>query len=323
MLVAILIITVVVYLAISFRTRVIAGEQFSLKMLLDEKPPTLMTAFLVALATSALVAALSYAAQYAMFLIDRQDNTQALAPDIPADILFLGFLAFIWIGVCSLVEYTGLDIRSAKESVEANKKELDKGLASDASFRDAAVYFVRRARLREDTTLQKALIRADHMYFWGVILMGIALLGPLGGAWIYWRVEPLTDIVVERIKELNATPSTVDVSVQRDWKVLLGGVSVGFLFLAAATAVLRQKTKEVQISRNSSDKVSYYERLEYALLLEAQPKTDEEKALFRYVIDRLLADRSGLDLGRSVDASEDTHSSASIRDLLGVLRQAT
>jgi hypothetical protein len=218
---------------------------------------------------------------------------------LPPDLQLLGLMALLWVGCGTIVTFFGVSsyIEQTKKKIATAEAEL--ATTDDkVSFREFLNQRVKRTRLREDITLGKAEVRSDQLYRLGATLMIMSVAWPFVGVFIYWSIDPLPRSTIEHLAELHKSlgglPDSLLISSQRDWRLLFGGISIGFLFLAASAAILRQKTKEVAIMEKAAAKVSYYERVESLLALEARDKSADERRLLTFVQKQLLADRSGL-----------------------------
>ena len=82
-------------------------------------------------------------------------------------------------------------------------------------------------------------------------------------------------------------------AIQRDWRILLGGVTFGFLLLAAATGLLRQQAKELAVYlRRVAERVNLYKRLASVLQIHSQfdasAATDGDTEMKDLVVSHLL-----------------------------------
>jgi len=184
--------------------------------------------------------------------------------------------------------------RVALVSKEAEVERVEAGSKSELTTVDQLKVHIRQAIGREEISMLRADGRANGLYHIGWTLMVVSVLCPLLAGVIYWRIDPLSSEIVERLKDLDlalgSLPEGSAVATERDWHVLLGGITFGFLCLAAARGILTQQGKEVAAHSRLSDRVNYYERVESVLEIRANGSGGEvdEKALVEFAIEQLL-----------------------------------
>lgn len=150
---------------------------------------------------------------------------------------------------------------------------------------------------REEVSMLRAEARANNLFGIGRAFLIASILGPVAAALLYWWVDPVTPETVAQLKDLHQAlgPDAfkgVTLSANRDWRILLAGVSFGLLFLAAARGLLNQQAKEAATYFKLEEKINVLERLDSVLSiraahpgLEANPS---EKALAELVFSGLL-----------------------------------
>lgn len=173
---------------------------------------------------------------------------------------------------------------------------------------------------REEVRMLRAENRSNQLYRSGSTLLFGSVLCPIMAALLYSMLDPLPQTQMERIAMLHETlgglPESFALQLNRDWRVLLGGVTFGFLCLAAAGSLLKQRAREVRRYSELEERAQYFQRglsaLNLRLMMDEKP---EEVAPF--VIDHLLAANTG----QLVSAdSEDDRSATS--DHAGLLKTA-
>ncbi|MEM1202947.1 MAG: hypothetical protein AAGN66_06935 [Acidobacteriota bacterium] len=184
-----------------------------------------------------------------------------------------------------------------------SSKKIASAESSEAALREAAteegVYQLLRrhtelAKKREEISMFLAEARGKTLYSLGQIFLVTSIAAPLAAGFVYLLAEPLTPETVVRVKELKEAvgelPKGVTVAVQRDWRILLGGVSFGFLMLAAAAGLLRQQRREIQIYFRQSERVNDFQRLLSVLEIKEKlaPDGEAEGAVVDLVVERLL-----------------------------------
>ena len=95
------------------------------------------------------------------------------------------------------------------------------------------------------------------------MLLAASVLCPVASAWIYLEVEPFSNQQLASIAvykwlfgnsaDLQSLPAS------QDWHILLAGVSFGFLCLAAANGLLKQRANELVLVSRMSTRISYFE----------------------------------------------------------------
>lgn len=145
---------------------------------------------------------------------------------------------------------------------------------SDASsgalgFTDFFAKTLRAATERERLTMLRAEASAARFSFLGTVLMVLSVLAPLLSWGVYTSLEPLTSTSIQYLKQLRADtgfiPSGDAIAVGRDWHILLAGLSLGFLFVAAARGILRQESQQRMNFLALAKRVAYYENLAWAI----------------------------------------------------------
>ena len=116
--------------------------------------------------------------------------------------------------------------------------------------------------------------RANVLYRAGFGFMLFSVLAPVVSAAYYWNLDPLPALVVRRLGELHSAvgtlPAGTAIPVQRDWRVIVGGISFGFLFLAAASALMKQHGRQAALQAQLGRRVSYFQRIELVVGLRAE-----------------------------------------------------
>jgi hypothetical protein len=127
--------------------------------------------------------------------------------------------------------------------------------------------------------LKAAEHRAQRLYLVGSMLAIASALAPVLTLATFVAVHPIDTSTVAALEELRATygeyPPGLEVSAQRDWRVLLSGVSFGFLLLAAAGAIFSQHRRQVEMYQLASAEVDYYDRLTVATKLATRADVSE------------------------------------------------
>jgi len=176
----------------------------------------------------------------------------------------------------------------------------------------------------EETTMLVASSRARWLYQFGQLFLIASVMGPVAAAWIYWQVEPLSESTVANLLDLKSglggLPDSIALTVHRDWHVLLGGVTFGFLFLAAGSGLLRHQGKEHALYSLAGERVNSYRRLIAVLEIkkrvgEKRSESDLNDELVKIVVERLL-----LDDWKSVVFDKEKASDVGVLDIVKALK---
>ncbi|HEY7645520.1 MAG TPA: hypothetical protein VH858_10845 [Hyphomicrobiales bacterium] len=208
-------------------------------------------------------------------------------------------------------------IRSAiginKEIEDKEKQVADIQGSSDADgIKSILTKQLKLATAREELILLQAKSRADLLYRIGALFLIISIACPIAAAWLYWFIDPLTKETITQISELKnispELPKDLNLAIGRDWHLLLGGITFGFLCLAAARGILGQQAKEMQTYFEVAQKVNYFERLSgvaeinfYYLSLDKRYETD----IVNFISSSLL-NYSNTQNSKSEDAAENS-----------------
>ncbi len=135
---------------------------------------------------------------------------------------------------------------------------------------------------REELSMLRSEVRADSLYRIGLSLLVISVFCPLIAGLVYLGLDPLPDETLEKLirfrEGIGTLPKDFAAHVARDWHMLLAGITLGFLCLAAARGILTQQAKEMRESFRLNERVNYYERLRSVLEIKARQLGDGEEA---------------------------------------------
>lgn len=214
-----------------------------------------------------------------------------------------------WVRVLAVLAGTGfiyfflfvLPPVSSSIAVEQKEKEIAE-VQQEISEKDLTVLelldrAIRLAINREEASMLRAEGRADMLFRIGLFFMIASVLAPLLSAFVYWSIEPLSAATVENLKNLRTSlgslPAGMTIPVQRDWRVLLGGISFGFLFLAAAAGLMKQQGRQTDIYFRTGERVKFFERLASVVGLHAaaarKPSDGLHRELVTLVTEKLIA----------------------------------
>jgi hypothetical protein len=138
-------------------------------------------------------------------------------------------------------------------------------VTTEKAFPDFLKDQLRLAAERGSLLMLRAEIRANRLYSIGTVLTVLSVLAPVGAVAVYASIEPLSAETLSVLRSLRGTngllPSGISVSVQRDWHILLSGISCGFLFLAAAGAIFGQHRRQMETVLTLGRDVDYFNSL--------------------------------------------------------------
>jgi hypothetical protein len=186
---------------------------------------------------------------------------------------------------------------SAIEEKEAQIVRFEETPPAQEDLLQALRRHIKIAVRREEVSMLRAEARANNLFGIGRAFLIASILGPVAAALLYWWVDPITPDSVARFKELHQAlgPDAfkgVTLTVSRDWRILLAGVSFGLLFLAAARGLLTQQAKEAATYFKLEERINFLERLDSVLSIRAaHPRLElnsSDKALAELVFSGLL-----------------------------------
>lgn len=181
------------------------------------------------------------------------------------------FLYFL--GVILPIIFSWLERFIQLKKQKAKIEQVEKVVKEESEKRETLVRYIELvlslASEREKLTMIRAQGRASTLFVIGTVLMVLSVFAPIISLAAYITTEPLANDTLTMIKaikdQIGITPSFNDIVNQRDWRILLSGVSFGFLFLAAARGILRQEGQQMTTFLNLARRVTYYENIVSAL----------------------------------------------------------
>lgn len=161
-----------------------------------------------------------------------------------------------------------------KTVLQSKKIEIaEKGFTEELEKKESIVKYIDKVLNlvieRDKLTMIKARGRSNYLFFIGTFLMILSVFAPIATIGIYMTTEPVSDNTLYLLKEirsqLGVTPQVKDIISQKDWRILLSGVSFGFLFLASARSLLRQESRQIATYINLNRRISLFENTASAL----------------------------------------------------------
>jgi len=207
--------------------------------------------------------------------------------------LLVGILAIAGISVALGMSSDTVAVKQKEKEIEEVQKEIAERDLSTLELLDRAI---RLAINREEATMLRAERRVDMLFRIGLLFLVASVVAPLLSASLYWNLDPLPTTTVQSLKDLRTTlgtlPENTTVQVQRDWRILLGGISFGFLFLASAAGLMKQQGRQTDIYFRIGERVKFFERLASVVTLNAaaeRNRTDGyDRELVTLVTEKLL-----------------------------------
>ena len=179
---------------------------------------------------------------------------------------------------------------------------------------------------RAKLLMLKAKARAGMLFSVGTGLTIISAFTPIVSIAVYVTFDPLPQTTLASLELLRTDsgelPAGLSISVAKDWRVLISGISFGFLFLAAATALFTQHRRQVEASFALAKDVDYFNALISAV--EIRNRSDKEETLSDSmselvdgVVDKLVEKKPA-----SLRAGEDENdNNAALGQLTDIIKQ--
>lgn len=185
------------------------------------------------------------------------------------------------------------EVRAQRDVVAQKEKQLE----DDATVANAIAVTLARERLLS----VRAYSQARFGSWMATLLVFLAVSAPVVAAVVYAQQMALPASTVTALSKLKAAGINVTLdsaSLNRDWRILLAGVSVGFLFIAGAASLLKQSTAAMQTYFRLGLRIERLESFTLALAITqiAEGRSNDKDSSRRVVgeiVMRLLHDRPG------------------------------
>lgn len=184
------------------------------------------------------------------------------------------------------------------ESQQTRVEEVEQQAEAEADFPTAFKAQLRLVAERARLLMVKAEARANMLYGVGTTLTVISVFAPVASIAVYVGLDPLPQSVLEALQSLRGEngelPTGISVSVAKDWRVLLSGISFGFLFLAAAAALFTQHRRQMETFFILAKDVDYFNAVVTAVEIRARSDSDsvtlssQMESLVNQVIGQLM-----------------------------------
>lgn len=213
------------------------------------------------------------------------------APAVPY-VVGLSFIGAI------IVQLAAANLRARRdEAIAAEIDEIERPTAqgeNESNLIAVATDLVYAAAKRERLSLDRAERRISRLYQLGTVLVVLSALVPFVLVMLYLETDPLLRIAqLQKVGVVDAK-ALVEVA-QRDWHLLLAGVSFGLLFLAAARGIFQSEVRQREAYQTAARWEAYYGDLSRGLRIADRLAREESEygdrvrgEAVRRVIDRLL-----------------------------------
>ncbi len=192
-----------------------------------------------------------------------------------ADLLWFATLILSILAAGSLLPFLQRDTSAARKTAEV--------LETTAESRETLVEYVeaqlKAAAARQEVAVQTAESRANRLSSVGFLLMVCSVLVPFALVYLYMTLPP-------------TVPSAAGATPQRDWHLLLAGVSLGLLFIAAARGILLVEGRQREVYAREVRETAYYGDLRRALGMAQRldkKRNDEGEAATEVVVRKIMA----------------------------------
>ena len=189
-------------------------------------------------------------------------------PTSTAEWLLAAFSVFIIVFAVVLIARE----RVRSDGFDERFRQREEARSEGQSLVDLTTGFVKDSSDRERQAQERASKGASLLLSAGIALTFVSILGPIAGAIMYFSQDP---------------PATNDDPL-RDWRILVGGISFGFLMLAAAAAILKQAARQDEKFFSLNQRVSHFEGVVAAVRLSEKMDKDPPEGHTRKSVHRIV-----------------------------------
>lgn len=157
-------------------------------------------------------------------------------------------LLVAWLSVTSALAIIG---SRGDETSRKAAADLEAKADKEETLVDYVIAQLVAATARQEVAVSTAARRANRLASVGFFLMLSSVLVPFGLVYLYMTLAP--------------TAPTTTTAPQRDWHLLLVGVSLGLLFIAAARGILLAEGRQRDVYAREVRETAYYGDLRRAL----------------------------------------------------------
>lgn len=176
-----------------------------------------------------------------------------------------------------------------QESLRVAQRIAETPTTSFTDFLHAELRVVtEKARLNMTTAEQ----RADRLYRIGTAFMVASVIAPLVAGLVYVALNPFSEANLGSFVRLagRLPSSALTGSLERDWRILIAGISFGFLFLAAARGIMNHHVRQTATYFDLAKDVAHFENLASALRIRARSKDNPPDDAIKDVLSALIAE---------------------------------
>ncbi len=201
-------------------------------------------------------------------------NQFGLIHAIAVSSLVLSAMLFMFVGYTVIPRLFARPPHYDVQELEKDLREI-RPVSSEKALPDFVIERLRKITEKEDATSKSSEGMSRRLSIVGVGLIILATLSPIVAGVLYWFSEPIGLETSKALKLLaDSAIATEPIRVERDWRILVGGMSFGFLLLAAGRGLLRQAAEQRRAYNRARRRVAYYEGVISAVVI--ANKSDSE-----------------------------------------------
>lgn len=208
-------------------------------------------------------------------------------------------------------------VSEQEERIRVAEGRIEREAEFPEFLQDQLRVVAERARL----VMVKAESRANMLYGVGTLLTVLSVVAPFVSVAVYITSSPLSSDTLTALESLRNDsgdyPSGITLSVQKDWRVLFSGVSIGFLFIAAAGAIFAQHRRQTQTFLGLAKDVDYFDGVVGAVQIRGRADNAELTPTMTELVDNVIAQLLKRD--SSGHSSEETKPAESVEQILRTL----
>lgn len=242
------------------------------------------------------------------------------------EILGISIGLLVSVGISASAYFIWLHRIERDKAIKDVRREIDNiraiELMDNVPIGELIVQKVILAGKMQELMIADSRTRSDVTLRLGSILLLAAIACPIASTWVYLVTDPLPNDTIQRIAALKNSigdlPKDFSVSINKDWHILFGGLTFGFLCLAAARGVLSQHANAMKTYIELGRRARYFERL--VSLVQITLKRDKNTTLteqdaIKLLVNNLLNDLPVAEEKDNDESEEDTLISKLILEL--------
>ncbi len=191
-----------------------------------------------------------------------------------------------------------LEVRSNEKAIKLEDKA-----ASEPTLVGFVSTLLKAAAERQQLSVLTAERRASNLFRVGTLLMGVSVLVPFVLVYMYLQTDPA--VIAKELTTAGLPTAEAAKASQRDWHLLVAGISFGLLFIAAARGILLSEGRQREVYAREVRETAYYGDLTRALSIAHRidrERKDELRSITDEVVRRivvLLLERGNKEHGSS------------------------